>query len=151
MLQRIDIKLEDYWFGYNEYYVYYDDEHMTQKQVEKALDRGNILFVLHVQKQLAIVGRDAMNDRGSQAVFGERLADGGYIVSRKHAEKAGALLPFLGFVAMDTVGLYKDQISPGNGVRLPVDLDGHIPFQHQHHFITAVHVQGEGVVNVFFK
>lgn len=38
MLQRIDIKLEDYWFGYNEYYVFYDDEHMTQKQAEKALE-----------------------------------------------------------------------------------------------------------------
>ena len=38
MLQQLDIKLEDYWFGYNEYYVFYDDEHMTQEQAEKALE-----------------------------------------------------------------------------------------------------------------
>lgn len=38
MLQRIDIKLQDYWFGYNEYYVFYDDEHMTQEQAEKSLE-----------------------------------------------------------------------------------------------------------------
>lgn len=31
MLQRIDIKLAEYWFGYNEYYVFYDDEYMTQE------------------------------------------------------------------------------------------------------------------------
>jgi hypothetical protein len=38
MLQRIDIKLTEQWFGYNEYYVYYDDRYMTQKQAEKALE-----------------------------------------------------------------------------------------------------------------
>lgn len=38
MLQRLDIKLEDYWFGYKEYYVFYDDEHLTQEQAEKALE-----------------------------------------------------------------------------------------------------------------
>ena len=38
MLQQLDIKLEDYWFGYNEYYVFYDDEHMTAEQAEKALE-----------------------------------------------------------------------------------------------------------------
>jgi hypothetical protein len=38
MLQQLNIKLEDYWFGYNEYYVFYDDEHMTQKQAEQALE-----------------------------------------------------------------------------------------------------------------
>lgn len=38
MLQRIDIKLTDSWFGYDEYYVFYDDEHMTQEQAEKALE-----------------------------------------------------------------------------------------------------------------
>jgi hypothetical protein len=38
MLQRIDVKLAEYWFGYNEYYVFYDDEHMTQEQAEKALE-----------------------------------------------------------------------------------------------------------------
>ena len=43
MLQRIDIKLAEYWFGYNEYYVFYDDEHMTQEQAEKALDETHII------------------------------------------------------------------------------------------------------------
>ncbi len=38
MLKRIDIKLTEYWFGYDEYYVFYDDEHMTQEQAEKALE-----------------------------------------------------------------------------------------------------------------
>lgn len=38
MLKQLNIKLEDYWFGYNEYYVFYDDEHMTQEQAEKALE-----------------------------------------------------------------------------------------------------------------
>ena len=38
MLQQLNIKLEDYWFGYNEYYVFYDDAHMTQKQAEQALE-----------------------------------------------------------------------------------------------------------------
>lgn len=38
MLQQLNIKLEDYWFGYNEYYVFYDDEHMTAEQAEKALE-----------------------------------------------------------------------------------------------------------------
>ena len=38
MLKQLDIKLEDYWFGYNEYYVFYDDEHMTAEQAEKALE-----------------------------------------------------------------------------------------------------------------
>ena len=38
MLQRIDIKLAEYWFGYDEYYVFYDDEHMTQEQAEKELE-----------------------------------------------------------------------------------------------------------------
>lgn len=38
MLQQLNIKLEDYWFGYNEYYVFYDDKHMTQEQAEKALE-----------------------------------------------------------------------------------------------------------------
>ena len=38
MLQQLDIKLEDYWFGYNEYYVFYDGEHMTAEQAEKALE-----------------------------------------------------------------------------------------------------------------
>ena len=38
MLQRLDIKLAEYWFGYDEYYVFYDDEYMTQEQAEKALE-----------------------------------------------------------------------------------------------------------------
>ncbi len=38
MLKQLDIKLEDYWFGYDEYYVFYDDEHMTAEQAEKALE-----------------------------------------------------------------------------------------------------------------
>lgn len=38
MLQRIDIKLTEYWFGYDECYVFYDNEHMTQEQAEKALE-----------------------------------------------------------------------------------------------------------------
>jgi hypothetical protein len=38
MLKRLDIKLEDYWFGYDEYYVFYDDEHVTAEQAEKALE-----------------------------------------------------------------------------------------------------------------
>ena len=38
MLQRIDIKLTGYWFGYDEYYVFYDNEYMTQEQAEKALE-----------------------------------------------------------------------------------------------------------------
>ena len=38
MLQQLDIKLEDQWFGHTEYYIFYDDEHMTQKQAEKALE-----------------------------------------------------------------------------------------------------------------
>lgn len=38
MLKQLDIKLEDYWHGYDEYYIFYDDEHMTQAQAEKALE-----------------------------------------------------------------------------------------------------------------
>lgn len=38
MLQRIDIKLTEYWFGFDEYYVFYDDTYMTQEQAEKELE-----------------------------------------------------------------------------------------------------------------
>ena len=38
MLKQLDIKLKDYWFGYNEYYVFYDDKYMTAEQAEKALE-----------------------------------------------------------------------------------------------------------------
>ena len=38
MLKQLDIKLEEQWFGYKEYYVFYDDEHVTAKQAEKALE-----------------------------------------------------------------------------------------------------------------
>lgn len=38
MLQQLHIKLVDQWFGYDEYYVFYDDEHMTAEQAEKALE-----------------------------------------------------------------------------------------------------------------
>ena len=38
MLKQLDIKLVDQWFGYDEYYVFYDDEYMTAKQAEKALE-----------------------------------------------------------------------------------------------------------------
>ena len=38
MLRQLDIVLEDQWFGYNEYYIFYDDEHMTQEQAEQALE-----------------------------------------------------------------------------------------------------------------
>ena len=38
MLQQLTIKLEEQWFGYDKYFIFYDDEHMTQEQAEKALE-----------------------------------------------------------------------------------------------------------------
>ena len=35
MLKQLDIKLEDYWFGYDEYYVFYDDEHVPINDVQR--------------------------------------------------------------------------------------------------------------------
>jgi hypothetical protein len=49
---------------------------------------------------------------------------------------------------MDTVGLHKDQVALGNGVRLPIDLNDHVPFQHQHHFVASVHMERKAVVGV---
>ena len=37
MLQQLDVKLAEHWHGFDEYYVFYEDEHMTQEQAEKAL------------------------------------------------------------------------------------------------------------------
>ena len=38
MLQQLDVKLVEHWHGFDEYYVFYDDEHMTAEQAEKALE-----------------------------------------------------------------------------------------------------------------
>ena len=38
MLQQLDIKLKEQWLGYDEYFIFYDDEHMTQEQAEKELE-----------------------------------------------------------------------------------------------------------------
>ena len=38
MLQQLTIKLEEQWFGYDQYFIFYDDEHMTQEQAEKELE-----------------------------------------------------------------------------------------------------------------
>ena len=38
MLQQLDVKLEELWLGFDEYYIFYDDEHMTQEQAEKELE-----------------------------------------------------------------------------------------------------------------
>ena len=38
MLQQLTIKLDEQWLGYDEYFIFYDDEHMTQEQAEKELE-----------------------------------------------------------------------------------------------------------------
>ena len=38
MLQQLDVKLEERWLGFDEYYIFYDDEYMTQEQAEKELE-----------------------------------------------------------------------------------------------------------------
>ena len=38
MLQQLDIKFVEPWHGFDEYYVFYDDEHMTREQIEKELE-----------------------------------------------------------------------------------------------------------------
>ena len=38
MLQQLDIKFVEPWHGFDEYYVLYDDEHMTREQIEKELE-----------------------------------------------------------------------------------------------------------------
>ena len=38
MLQRLDVKFAEPWHGFDEYYVYYDDEYMTHEQAEKELE-----------------------------------------------------------------------------------------------------------------
>ena len=38
MLRRLDVKFVEPWHGFDEYYVYYDDEYMTSEQAEKELE-----------------------------------------------------------------------------------------------------------------
>ncbi len=38
MLKQLDVKLAEYWHGFDEYYVFYDDAYMTQEQAEKELE-----------------------------------------------------------------------------------------------------------------
>ena len=38
MLKQLDIKLVETWYGFDEYYILYDDEYMTQEQAEKELE-----------------------------------------------------------------------------------------------------------------
>lgn len=38
MLQQLDIKLVEHWHGFDEYFVFYDDEYMTHEQAKKELE-----------------------------------------------------------------------------------------------------------------
>ena len=38
MLRRLDIKFVEPWHGFDEYYVFYDDQYMTSEQAEKELE-----------------------------------------------------------------------------------------------------------------
>jgi hypothetical protein len=38
MLRQLDVKFVEHWHGFDEYYVFYDDEHMTKEQAEKELE-----------------------------------------------------------------------------------------------------------------
>ena len=38
MLKQLDVKFVEPWHGFDEYFVLYDDEHMTHEQVEKELE-----------------------------------------------------------------------------------------------------------------
>lgn len=75
MLKQLDIKLVDQWFGYDEYYVFYDDAHMTAEQAEKALefiDWGNwepeltpyYLIVPAVKKPILSAIKEYLTDMG---------------------------------------------------------------------------------------
>ena len=38
MLKQLDVKFVEPWRGFDEYYVFYDDEYMTKEQAEKELE-----------------------------------------------------------------------------------------------------------------
>ena len=38
MLQQLEVKLVEPWHGFDEYFILYDDEYMTQEQAEKELE-----------------------------------------------------------------------------------------------------------------
>lgn len=38
MLKQLEVKFVEHFRGFDEYYIFYDDEHMTQEQAEKELE-----------------------------------------------------------------------------------------------------------------
>lgn len=38
MLKQLEVKLVDYYHGFDEYYIFYDDRYMTEEQAEKELE-----------------------------------------------------------------------------------------------------------------
>ena len=38
MLKQLEVKFVEHFRGFDEYYIFYDDKHMTQEQAEKELE-----------------------------------------------------------------------------------------------------------------
>ena len=87
MLQQLDVKLVEHWHGFDEYYVFYDDEYMTEEQAEKELEFMDCgmgydpekypyyLIVPAVKKPILSAIKEYLTDKGYDIAYNNAMEE----------------------------------------------------------------------------